>query len=329
MADLAPAAGQQQEPRPEPHILQTPAAVQAREAFSRWSSTAYLALTRSGSHADELDHWMVSQWEAIAEAAVDDQRIRALAAACNMAHVDTTEFVAVLGAYCGRKALRMDFFDATLHEAPPMPTHLPATARAQEQRINELTAALQRKNAELEKARVPRPPPLTATRVNELAGTKMRFQCMNTLLSAMQGLQQVPLNAQDWSQDVFVQKVWYLLHLEIATRRQPRQTPVQRSPQAQGSSTSAEVIPPDPAVPGNPEQREPLRGSRKPGRCFKCHQVGHWAADCSNVVGQGYLVHRDGKEYWVSATGVEWDTSDPPPWQLYQVWPATLVASAW
>ena len=56
MADLAPAVGQQQEPRPEPHILQTPAAVQAREAFSRWSSTAYLALTRSGSHADELDH---------------------------------------------------------------------------------------------------------------------------------------------------------------------------------------------------------------------------------------------------------------------------------
>ena len=27
-------------------------------------------------------------------------------------------------------------------------------------------------------------------------------------------------------------------------------------------------------------------------------------------------------------TGVEWDTSEPPPWQLYQVWPATLVASA-
>ena len=84
---------------------------------------------------------MVSQWEAIAEAAVDDQRIRALAAACNMAHVGTTEFVAVLGAYCGRKALRMDFFDATFHEAPPMATDLPATTRAQEQRINELTAA--------------------------------------------------------------------------------------------------------------------------------------------------------------------------------------------
>ena len=24
-------------------------------------------------------------------------------------------------------------------------------------------------------------------------------------------------------------------------------------------------------------------------------------------------MHRDGKEFWVSATGVEWDTSDPPP----------------
>ena len=114
------------------------------------------------------------------------------------------EFVAVLGAYCGRKALRMDFFDATFHQAPPMATDLPATARAQEQRINELTAALQRKSAGLEKARVPRAPPLTAGHVNELAGTKMRFQWMNTLLSAMQGLQQVPLNAQDWTQGVFV-----------------------------------------------------------------------------------------------------------------------------
>ena len=102
----------------------------------------------------------------------------------------------MLGAYCGRKALRMDFFDATFHEAPPMATDLPATARAQEQRINELAAALQRKSAELAKARVPRAPPLAATHVNELAGTKMRFQWMNTLLSAMQGVQQVPLNAQ-------------------------------------------------------------------------------------------------------------------------------------
>ena len=177
---------------------------------------------------------MVSQWKAITKAAVDDQPLRSSAAACNMAHVDTAEFVAVLGTYCGRKALRMYFLDATFHEAPPMATNVPAIARAQEQRINELTALLQRKSAEMAKNRVPRAQPLTAAHVNELASTKMRFQWMNTLLSAMQGLEQVPLNAQDWLQDVFVQKVWCLLHLEIATRCQPRQMHAQWSHQAQG-----------------------------------------------------------------------------------------------
>ena len=300
-------------PLPGPCILRTPAAVQAREAFNRWSATAYQALTRSGSHTEELDHWMISQWEAIAESAVEDHQIRALAEACNMEQIETAEFVAVLGAYCGRKALRMDYMDGTFHEAPPTITDLPATARAQEQRINELTAALQKKDAELEKARVPRAPPLTAARVNDLASTRMRFQWMNTLLSAMQGLQQVPLNAQDWTQDVFVQKVWCLLHLEMANKRQSRGTPVREQAATAQSGGSVEVINNSPAGQAHTEQRDPQRDSRKPGRCFKCHQMGHWAADCPAAVGQGYLIHRDGKEFWMSATGVEWDTSEPPP----------------
>ena len=36
---------------------------------------------------------MISQWEAIAESAVEDHQIRALAEACNMEQIETAEFV--------------------------------------------------------------------------------------------------------------------------------------------------------------------------------------------------------------------------------------------
>ena len=66
---------------------------------------------------------------------------------------------------------------------------------------------------------MPRPPPLHAKNVNDLAASQHRFQWMNTLASALQGLQQVPLNADDWTQDVFVQKVWCILQIELAGKK--------------------------------------------------------------------------------------------------------------
>ena len=92
---------------------------------------------------------------------------------------------------------------------------------------------------------MPRPPPLTAQNVNDLAATQQRFQWMNTLASALQGLQQVPLNATDWTQDVFVQKVWCLLHIELAAKKSSKPAKPRGQPTpATGSHGSVEVIPP-------------------------------------------------------------------------------------
>ena len=113
-----------------PSILQTPAAQQARQAFARWSHTAYPALARSGSHVEEIDYWMVTQWEAIAEAGITDDQLIKFADSCGMTGVDMPEFVTILGAYCGRKALRVDLWDGTFLDAPSTSVDTSAAARA-------------------------------------------------------------------------------------------------------------------------------------------------------------------------------------------------------
>ena len=70
-----------------PSILQTPAAQQARQAFARWSHTAYPALARFGSHVEEIDHWMVTQWEAIAEAGISNDQLLKIAESCRGWHL--------------------------------------------------------------------------------------------------------------------------------------------------------------------------------------------------------------------------------------------------
>ena len=150
---------------------------------------------------------MVTQWDAIAEAGITDDQLIKFADSCGMTGVDMPEFVTILGAYCGCKALRVNLWDGTFLDAPSTAVDTSAAARAQQRCINEPTAAFQPKDDELQKARVPRPPPLTAKNVNDLVASQHRFQWMNTLASALQALQQVPLNANDWTQDVFVQKV--------------------------------------------------------------------------------------------------------------------------
>ena len=61
---------------------------------------------------------MVTQWEAIAEAGITDDQLIKFADACGMTGVDMPEFVTILGAYCGRKALRGDLWDGTFLDAP-------------------------------------------------------------------------------------------------------------------------------------------------------------------------------------------------------------------
>ena len=232
-----------------------------------------------------------------------------------MTGVDMPEFVTILGAYCGRKALRVDLWDGTFLDAPSITVDTSAAARAQERQMNELTAALQRKDDELQKARVPRPPPLNAKNVNDLAATPHRFQWMNTLTSVLQGLQQVPLNVDDCTQDVFVQKVWCLLHIELAAKKSTKPAkPRSQTTPALGSHGSLGVVPPNTTAPAAADAAPtPGQPVPRPGRCFKCGKNGHWAAHCPMAVVQGYLLCRDGKEYWVSAQGVDRDTSEPPP----------------
>ena len=174
----------------------------------------------------------------LAEAGISDDQLLKFAESCSMTGVDMPEFVTILGAYCGRKALRVDLWDGTFFDAPSTTFETSVVARAQERRINELTeltAVLQWKDDELQKARVPQPPPLNAKNVNDLAASQHGFHWMNTLASALQGLQQVPLNAEDWTQDVFVQKVWCLLHIELPPRSPSSQTSRKvRLPQPRG-----------------------------------------------------------------------------------------------
>ena len=61
---------------------------------------------------------MVTQWEAIAEAGISDDQLIKFADSCGMTGVDMPEFVTILGAYCGRKALRVDLWDGTFLDAP-------------------------------------------------------------------------------------------------------------------------------------------------------------------------------------------------------------------
>ena len=109
-------------------ILQTPAPQQARQAFAHWSHTASPALARSSSHVEEIDHWMVTQWEAIAEFGISDDQLHKFAESCGMTGVDMPEFVTILGAYCGRKALRVDLWDGTFLDAPSTTADTSATA---------------------------------------------------------------------------------------------------------------------------------------------------------------------------------------------------------
>ena len=146
-----------------------------------------------------------------------------------------------------------------------------AAARAQERRINVLTAALQHKDDELHKARVLRPPPLNAKNVNDVAASQHRFQRMNTFASPLQGLQQECLNADDWTQDVFVQKLWCFLHIKVATKKSIKPTkPRSQATPASGSHGSGEVVPPN-AAPHTATLAAPSPGQPmpRPGSCFK------------------------------------------------------------
>ena len=60
----------------EPGLLGTLAAKHARGAFARWATTAHPALSWASSYAEDLEAWMLHQWEQIAEAGVAGQQLQ-------------------------------------------------------------------------------------------------------------------------------------------------------------------------------------------------------------------------------------------------------------
>ena len=54
---------------------------------------------------------------------------------------------------------------------------------------------------------------------------------MTTTVGALKGLRDIPLNAEDWSEDVFAQKMWCLLHMELKVQKSRTQASMMaRSP---------------------------------------------------------------------------------------------------
>ena len=136
-------------------------------------------------------------------------------AACGLRSMDQNEFVVVLGAYCGRKGLDANVLSGTFIDA----SQVPGGSKAQEDRIRELAEVLKRKDAELELAKRPQASPLTNQSIDDLAKQALRYGWVNLMVGAMKGLRDVLLNTEDWSKDVFVQKMWCLLHMEIHVQK--------------------------------------------------------------------------------------------------------------
>ena len=80
--------------------------------------------------------------EYIADNHIDHGMLRSFAGLCGMGAMNINEFVTILGVYCDRKALMVKYNTATFTDALPQSTDTPTTARAQDQSIQELTAAL-------------------------------------------------------------------------------------------------------------------------------------------------------------------------------------------
>ena len=276
----------------------TEAVDQVRSDWKKWAAGPYRVLLQSEAYKMNVAEWEIGMHEWLAVEDVSDEMLQQFMDTVGGDFTDKVDLIRAMGVYHGRKHMRPDF-DAGIFVKDAYAI-VEADQTPDKQRIAELEAKLARATLEMEKAKARAAPALTDEEIAKMLGRALPYQWMTTLASAVAELQTRPLNAENWREDKFVLAVWNVLHQEILAKQNGRATVQQHNAQ----------------TPQTPKQQTGANGegrAAKPGRCFRCGEDGHWAADCGKKGSTGGFQQIGDTRLWVSAKGVAYDTSKPPP----------------
>ena len=276
----------------------TEAVDQVRSDWKKWAAGPYRVLLQSEAYKMNVAEWEIGMHEWLAVEDVSDEMLQQFMDTVGGDFTDKADLIRAMGVYHGQKHMRPDF-DAGIFIKDAYAI-VEADQTPDKQRIAELEAKLARATLEMEKAKARAAPALTDEEIAKMLGRALPYQWMTTLASAVAELQTRPLNAENWREDKFVLAVWNVLHQEILAKQNGRATVQQHNAQ----------------TPQTPKQQTGANGEgrpAKPGRCFRCGEDGHWAADCGKKGSTGGFQQIGDTRLWVSAKGVAYDTSKPPP----------------